>query len=82
MSIVICNPHTSASQEIGRAALASGYNLMLYMPHLIDREWGDHIFNDLAILGAFGGQNSVEVVTVADFSNPEIKAVFFPNLGE
>ena len=82
MSIVICHPHTSASQELGRAALANGYDLVLYMPEQADREWGDHILNDLAILGARGRQNSVGRTAVPNFSQPDIKAVFFPSLGE
>ena len=79
MSIVICHPHTSASQELGRAALANGYDLVLYMPEQADR---DHILNDLTILGARGRQNSVGRTAVPNFSQPDIKAVFFPSLGE
>ena len=82
MSVVICHPHTSASHEIGKEALANCYNITMYMPDPMDKVWGEDIRLDLAILAARAGLNSVGVTAVPDFSMPTIKAVFFPNLGE
>ena len=60
MSVVICHPHTAASHEIGKEALAQCYNLILYMPNQMDKMWGEDIGLDLAILAARGGINSVK----------------------
>ena len=82
MSIVIAFPHTYASAEIGRQALACCYDVQLYMPLQIDREWGDHILTDLSALAARSGLNKVQMQPNADFSDPDVKALFFPSLGE
>ena len=82
MSIVICFPHTSASQFIGYQALANQYNIFMYMPSSIDLEWGDPILWDLKIQAARSGENIVEKIDSPDFSDPSIKLVFFPSLGE
>ena len=78
MSIVICFPHTSASHEIGSKALANCYDILLCMPY----EWGDPILTDLQVLAATSGRNTVEKTQSVDFSDPDIKVVFFPSLGE
>ena len=82
MSVVICHPHTPASNEIGKEALSRCYNLILFMPDQMDKMWGEDIGLDLAILAARGGINSVKKTAVPDFSSPDIKIVFFPSLGE
>ena len=82
MSIVLCYPHTSASQFIGNRALAKKYNILMFMPTTTDLEWGEPIMLDLEILAARSGDNSVQKIEIPDFSDPNIKAVFFPSLGE
>ena len=82
MSIVICFPHTSASHEIGSKALANCYDILLCMPYEIDSQWGDPILTDLQVLAATSGRNTVEKTQSVDFSDPDIKVIFFPSLGE
>ena len=82
MSVVICHPHNSASQLIGNHALANQYNIKIYMPTETDRKYGEHIYNDLGIMAARSGDNTVEIADGPDFSDPEIEVVFYPNLGE
>ena len=81
-SIVICHPHTSASQIIGNHALANQFDILLYMPTPTDQKWGEPILLDLQVLAARSGENTVERAETCDFSAPKIKVVFFPNLGE
>ena len=82
MSVVICHPHTAASHEIGKEALARCYNLILFMPNQMDKMWGEDIGLDLAILASRGGINSVKKTAEPNFSSRDIKIVFFPSLGE
>ena len=82
MSVVICHPHTAASHEIGKEALARCYNLILFMPNQMDKMWGEDIGLDLAILASRGGINSVKKTAEPYFSSPDIKIIFFPSLGE
>ena len=82
MSVVICCPYNSASETIGSHALANQYNIFIYMPSSIDLEWGDPILWDLKVQAARSGENTVEKINSPDFSDPSIKVVFFPNLGE
>ena len=67
MSIVICYPHTSASQFIGYQAIANQYNIFMYMPTSIDLEWGDQILWDLKVQAARSGENTVEKIDSPDF---------------
>ena len=82
MSVIICFPHTPASQILGSHALANKYDVLLYMPTKIDCEWGEHILTDLKILAAMSGENTVTKAKVPDFSDPAAEIVFFPCLGE
>ena len=82
MSVVICCPHNSASETIGSHALANQYNILVYMPTETDKKFGQPIFNDLGILAERSGENSVGKITTPDFSLPDTKVVFFPNLGK
>ena len=81
-SIVICFPFSPASQFIGSHALANQYDVLLWMPTEADRKWGEPILLDLQILAARAGMNKVAKAQSKDFSDPTIKVVYFPTLGE
>ena len=82
MSVVIAYPHTSASHVLGSECLSSLYNILFYMPTKTDKEFGEHMVHDLKIMAARSGDSTVEITESSDFSDPEIKAVFFPCLGQ
>ena len=82
MSVVICFPLNSASQIIGDKAISLGFNIQLYMPTRIDDTWGEPILTDLKVLAARSGVNTVERAASVDFSDPTVKIIFFPCMGE
>lgn len=80
MKCVIGFPCTDAAGILGQKCLASLCNVDMFMPTRTDEILGISFFHDLHILCEDGTE--VKRTANPDFSDPNIRVVFFPCIGE